>query len=422
VFVGLLDCPLTAQYVVPAPQPGCLLPPGTLLKELFVGTTPSVGPVYHPAVGTIVNAYLTPDTKEWVRTALAGGCPADAGAQPIAIHIKRITLAESGSDTLVRSGAFVDLEVLEWTKDEWRIRFTVEGESLRKTDPQDGTRHARHVNEALQSAMSKYAAASAEGQLTDAPFAIGAVEGHEAFPIQKMHGLPPGVFWTAEDFRQGRLTPLADSLLLIGRDGSFKLKGALRREEDKIFAISDGSHYHVRWEGHFRELMWDGVHFTASVSRMEYSTVAALAFGLMGAALSSRRVDISLQMDLAAGQLRDVSPYTAGGTVKHVFLFDPGGGVEDRVVVQVWDDRIVLEPGAYCELSFLAFSGTELIRVSGPSGTLEMAVDADHNESGLHLIQLDEDGRPVSTALDPVERTAILEKLHPSMLRNVTGQ
>lgn len=422
VFAGLFDVPLIAQYVLQAPQPGCLLPPGTVLTELFDATGPSVGPVYHPPVGTIVNAYPGHDKKEWVRMALAGGCAADDGAEPIAIHLKRITLAESGSDTLVRSGAFVELEVLDWSKDEWRIRCTMEGEALHKADPHDEARHARHLIEALQSGMSKYATARAEGQLTDTPFSIGVVDEHEAFPIQKMHGLPPGVFWTAEDFRQGLLTSMSDSLLVIGRDGDFKLKGELRREEDKVFAISDGSHYHLRWQGQFRQLVWDGIHFTASVSRVEYSTGAAIAFGLMGAALSSHRVNITLQMDIAAGQLRDVSQYAAGGTVKHLFLFDPSGGVEDRLVVHVWDGRIILEPGAYCELSFLAFSGTELIRVSGPSGTLEMAVDANYNERGLHLIQLDEEGRPVPRALDPVERTAILEKLHPSMLRRQTEQ
>lgn len=422
LFAVSFGSPFSAQYVVPAPQPGCLLPPGTVLTELFDATAPSVGPVYHPPVGAIVNAYLGPETKEWVRTALAGGCPADDRTEPIGIHLKRITLAESGSDTLVRSGAFVDLEVLEWTKDEWRIRCTMEGEALHKADPHDEARHARHVIEALQSGMSKYATARAAGQLMDKPFSIGVVDEHQAFPIHKMHGLPPGVFWTAEDFRQGRLTSMSDSLLVIGRDGDFKLKGELRREEDKVFAISDGSHYHVRWQGQFRQLVWDGIHFTASVSRVEYSTGAAIAFGLMGAALSSHRVNITLQMDLEAGQLRDVGQYAASETVKHLFLFDPRGGVEDRLVVQVWDDRIILEPGAYCELSFLAFAGTELVRVFGPSGTLELAVDAHDTEGGLHLIHLDGEGRPVARALDPVERTAILEKLHPSMLRRVTEQ
>lgn len=388
-----------------------------MLTEVFDVTGPSVGVVYHPPVSTIVNAYLGPDTKEWVRTALAGGCPAEAGTDSIALHLKRVTLAESASEARVSSGAFVDFEVLAWSNGQWRIRCTAEGETLRKADPNDEGRHARHLIDALQSGISKYAMARAAGQLTDKPFVIGVAAGHVAFPIEKMHGLPPGVFWTVDDFRQGRLKRVGDSSLVIDRYEDFSLKGELRREQDKIFAISDGSHYHVRWQEKFRKLVWDGSHFTSKASRVE---VSAGAFGLMGIALSAHQVNIPLQMDLDDGLLYAVNE-TASETVKHTFLFERQGGGDDRLVVRIWEDEIVLEPGTYCELSY-SVGGTELLRVKGPSGTLELAVDASDSEEVLHVLHLDAEGRPLQRTLNLEEKEALREQLQPGMLRQVTGQ
>lgn len=421
VLVMLFSVRLSAQFVIPAPQPGCLLPTGTVLTELFDGTRASVGVVYHPPVSSIVNAYLGPDTKEWVRTALAGGCPAEAGSDSIALHLKRVTLAESASEDRVSSGAFVDIEVLAWSNDQWRLRYTLEGEAIGKADPNDEGRHARNLIDALHNGMTKYATARAAGQLTYKPFVIGVAAGHVAFPIEKKHGLPPGVFWTADDFRQGRLTPLADSSLVIDQYEDFRLKGDLRRDQEKIFAISDGSHYHVRWQKQFRKLVWDGSHFTSTASRVEVSTGATIAFGLMGAALSSHRVNISLQMDLDDGQLHAVSQ-TNSEIVKHTLFFEKSIGVEGRLAVQVWEDAVVLEPGTYCELSFPVYGGVELVRLKGPSGTLELAVDANESEEGLHVLYLDAEGRPLQRMLNREEKEAIRERLLPGMLRQVTGQ
>jgi len=377
--------------------------------------------VYHQPVGSIVNAYLGPDNKEWIRTALAKGCATDEGDQPIAIHLERVTLAESISpDGPVRSGAFVDLDVLEWSNNEWRIRFSVKGEAIHKADPLDEGRHTRHLLEALQAGMEHYAKARAEDQLTDTLFTNGATNSGSSFPIEKMHGLPPGVFWTADDFRNGRSTPISDSLLSIDRDGSLKLKGGLRRDQERIYAVSDGKHYHLRWKDQFRRMVWNGSHFISPISRVEFSTGATIAFGMMGAALSARRVNSILQLDLVDGRIHDVGDQPVNETVKHSFVFDPMASGNDQLIVRVWDDEIPLEPNSYCELYYPAFRGIELLHVRGPAGTLELTIDTNTKEDGLHLLQLDVDGRPVEVEISTEERSRLAQKLLPAMLRTVS--
>jgi len=129
-----------------------------------------------------------------------------------------------------------------------------------------------------------------------------------------------------------------------------------------------------------------------------------------------------LQMDLVDGQLHELSPYATSEIVKHTFLFKQEGSGDDRLTVRVWDDAIVLEPDAYCELGYPVYGGTELVRVNGPSGTLELAVDTSDSEEVLHVLHLDAEGRPLQRTLNLEEKEALREQLQPGMLRQVTGQ
>lgn len=420
VTVVFFCCVVRAQYVVPLPPAGCLLPPDMVLTEFFDSTSPVSGVVYHQPVGSIVNAYLGPDNKEWMRTALVAACATEESDRSIAIHLERVTLAESITpDGPVRSGAFVDLDMLEWTNNEWRIRFSVKGEAIRKADPLDEGRHTRLLLEALQAGLEQYTKARADHQLTNKPFTNGAPDIGLTFPIEKMHGLPPGVFWTVDDFRNGRLIPISDSQLSIDPNGDFKLNGGLRRDQEKIYAVSDGKHYHLRWKDQFRRMVWNGSHFISPISRVEVSTGATIAFGMMGAALSAHRVNSILQLDLMDGRIHDVGDQPVNETAKHVFVFDPWASGNDQLYVRVWDDEIPLEPNSYCELFYPAFGGIELVNVRGPAGTLELTIDTNAKD-GLHLLQLDVDGRPIEVELSVEEQSRLAQKLLPAMLRTVS--
>jgi hypothetical protein len=417
LFLLHFSAPLCAQFVIATPSPGCLLPRGTMLTEVMDGTGPSIGVVYHPPVGSVVNAYLGPDTKQWIHMAFAGGCPVVHGADSIAIYLDRVTLTEAGSNERVRSGVFVEMKVLQWANDHWRIRYTMDGSSILIEDPHDSARHARHLMEVLRNGMTQFANARENGQLTDAPFAFPMSSHHIAFPIERKHRLPMGVFWTAEDFRQGRVTPVADSLLYIDRIGQLRLAGALRRAQDRIFALSDGTHYHVQWEGKFRELVWNGRGFVTTVSRMEVSSGMAITFGLMGAVLSARRVNIAMDLDLASGELRIADPYGPNGIEMHIIHFAEHGNGEQRLSLRVWDSEYVLDPGSYCEIAFPANIGPELVTITTPGGTLDLLVNLNGRGEGLHVIELDAGSKPKPKELTTEESMSLRAALEPGMRR-----
>lgn len=406
-----------AQLTIPSPALGCLLPAGTELLEVFDVTPPHAGQVYYAPVGTTVNLYLEPSTEEWVRTALGANCSVTDSSQKIAVRLMRVSIAESASGTSARTAAFVGMEVLHRSDAQWRIIHVVEGIVQERGSVEDDGRHARMLTAAIDTCMRSYARARAEGRLIDRPYVPGSRAMSSAdHPIFHVPTLPPGVFKDVEAFRQGWIMPMADTLLAVG-SGRVRLKGELREAKESVWGLSDGDRYYVRWEGKFVALKTEGNGFSAVLTRTELTPAMAYMFGAVGGMLTMRTERIPVQLDLASGMLvpENNASYDAGclHTV-HLSRFAAEG---TNVMVGYGDHTIALTADTYCVLHFPSASGSELVRVQGPNGYLELALPINGNTDSFHLIDLSADGVPVEKNVTTQMEAQLRKRLKTTMRR-----
>lgn len=371
----------------------------------------SAGQVFAHTAQDYVNAYLLPDKKAWVETAIAGACPTDSMAELIGVRITRLSLAEAAHDGRVMSGAYADLEFCSWDEYEWRIRFRAEGVAQERTDARDEDRHARLLVGALRDAVDAYAAARAAGPLLDELLwdSVQVVNQRE-LPILKKPRLPVGVFWSADHFRQAIITPMSDSIIERTSSGRIRLRGDLRNRADGIYAVSDGRRYHLRWEGRFLPLMWEGTKYTAVITDWRFEP----DFGMHMSPVTVRMERIPLQLDLVSGKLIRANNYESEALVKHTIHLPGTAPAGTSVHVLAGRDTVLLEPGTHTRLTYATHIGKELVRIRHGDQELAVAMETATKGEAVHVIELSAVGTPSFTALTGARKKELLARLQPT--------
>ena len=151
--------------------------------------------------------------------------------------------------------------------------------------------------------------------------------------------------------------------------------------------------------------------------RVPASPGMVFMFGAVGGMLTMRTERIPVQLDLASGLLVPMinASYDAGclHTV-HLSRFAAEG---TSVMVSYGERGIALTADTYCVLHFPSASGSELVRVQGANGTLELALPINGNTDSFHLIDLGADGVPVEKTVTTQMETQLRKRLKTTMRR-----
>ncbi len=433
LFVGALtlDAPSAlAQFqIAPLLRDSCGVPKGLRVIDCIDATGGSVGQVYHGPTTSYVNAHLAPTTLGWMKDAT--NCTNGPSEEDIILRFTRVSLAESSDGIAVRAGAYVDLEVFTRAGTNWLLRFRTSGMSVEDVPSNDTERHGRLLASTLTDCLKTYVNAKREGKLLDSAFVLDGVHlspervlsgPRDRYPILAMPQLPRGIFRSAEAFNRGEITPVADSSFRMDDRGNLHLLGDLKKERDDIWGLSDGVRYHVRLGRKFVPLSFDGTQFVGTVVRSSYTAEEQIALGFMfgglGVLIALPSIErVPARLDLASGQLLPFDVQASDIPVEHIIHLSRFADASSSVSVSHGSGSIVLERDTYCALRFPPTTASELVRIVGPGGQMELALPVVRTGSTFHLIDLDEHGVPIEKKVTEQMEQSLRARLKTAMLR-----
>ena len=379
---------------------------GYELKEVYVNVPETVGTVLKGPLNGQRTATIEPDIRSAIFNVLTENCEAKDDAIPIAIKVNALSIHEVSTNS-EHAMATLNIDVLREEDGQW-VHFFNSGGSVRSGGLDVTHHHGKNLGRLLVETLAGLQDGEARiGSLFPALAGEQLAERTRTsdlwIPIE--HGeLPVGLFKTFNDLRAGR-TMKIDSI----NDVHAQAKG-LRKE---IWGYSDGISLYM-WHGKEKiGLRRDGADFVGELNMTTYDhgaiVVGSVMFGLIGGlatgSLTRDEYSIPVFLDLMTGDLVgspdigiDVAPIK---DVTHIIYLSRFGRNTDPLTVMDGDRVLAtLEKDTYCEVRFTSQDSTKPLLLKGTAEeNVELPLPLDRKGRTVHLVILDEEGRP---ALKPV--------------------